>query len=134
MSAILLLYTIDRRHLPDLETGDNVIAEHALRVGDDYDWSGYCMFFTLMYLEEQGITFGTVGEYTLLTPEDRPAVDPARHNIDDLAACLMEELDDGVDDEETAGWTSQAGLESLQLLHDHIERLNGDRVLLLRIC
>jgi hypothetical protein len=63
-----------------------------------------------------------------------PAVDPARYSMEDLAASLMEKLDDGLDDEETAGWASEAASDSLQLLHDQLERLVGDNVLVLWIC
>jgi hypothetical protein len=41
----------------------------------------------------------------------------------------MEELDD----EEAQGWAGQAGLDSLRLLHDSIERLVDSDVLLVRI-
>jgi hypothetical protein len=127
------MYTVDRSHLPALRAGADVLVEHGRRVGQDYGWSGYCMFYTLAYLGDQGVTFDSVGEYLLLESADRVSVDPVRHNMAEIAACLMEELDDGEDDEETQGWASQAGVESLQLLHDQLERLAGDDVLLLRI-
>lgn len=136
MSAILLVYTLDRQYLQALTDDENVLLDHAQRVGQEYDWSGYCMLYTLMYLEEQGTSFDNIGEYTLLTPADRmllDQLDPARHSAAVLDAFLMEHLDDGDDDEEARGWAGEAGLDCLRLLHDNLERLTGSDVLLMRI-
>jgi hypothetical protein len=46
----------------------------------------------------------------------------------------MEDLDDGDDGDEPQGWAGRAGLDSLRLLHDNLERLADDDVLLVRIC
>src|SRR5262249_50883001 len=63
MSAIMVMYTLGRPYVPALNDGDAVLLEHGQRVNHEYDWSGYCMLYTLMYLEERGLVFETVGEY-----------------------------------------------------------------------
>jgi hypothetical protein len=136
MSAILLAYTIDRQYLPVLKD-ENVLLDHAQRVGQEYDWSGYCMLHTLMYLEERGISFDSADEYTVLTPAHRTLLgqlDPARHDVAELDAYLMEELGDGDDGEESQGWAGEAALDSLRLLHDNLEHLVDSDVLLVQIC
>lgn len=137
MSAILLMYNIDRQYVPALKNDQNVLLEHGQRVGQEYDWSGYCMLYTLMYLEERGISFGSTGEYTVLTAAHRTVLDqldPAGHSAAELDAFLMEELDNGDHSEETQGWAGQAGLDSLRLLHESLNRLADSDVLLIQIC
>jgi hypothetical protein len=134
MSAILLMHTIDQQYLPAVTDDRDLLLEHGRRVGRDYDWSGYCMLYTLMYLEERGISFDSAGEYTVLTPAHRPllsSLDPATHSAAELDAFLMEELGDGPDDEE--GWAGQAGLDSLRVLHENLEGLSDGDVLLVQI-
>jgi hypothetical protein len=136
MSAILLTYTIDRQHLPALKD-ENVLLDHAQRVGQEYDWSGECMLYTLMYLEERGINFDSADEYTVLTPAHSALLDqldPARHDAAELDAYLMEELGDGDDGEESQGWAGEAAMDSLRLLHYNLEHLVDSDVLLVQIC
>jgi hypothetical protein len=132
MSAILLMYTIDRQYLPTLKD-ESVLLEHAQDVGQEYDWSGYCMLFTLMYLEERGVSFDSVDEYTVLTPAHRTLLDqlhPARHDAAELDAYLMEAFGNGEDGE---GWAGRAAQDSLRLLHDNLEHLVDCDVLLVKI-
>jgi hypothetical protein len=136
MSAILLTYTIDRQYLPTLKD-ENVLLEHAQEVGQEYDWSGYCMLYTLMYLEERGISFDSADEYTVLTPTHRTLLDqldPAKHDVAELDAYLMEALGNDEDGEESEGWAGEAALDSLRLLHDNLEHLVDSEVLLVQIC
>jgi hypothetical protein len=135
MSAILSLYTLDQKHLPSLEGDAGTVLEHGREVGQEYDWSGYCMLYTLMYLDERGVDLGEFGEYTMLTSADRRVIDqidPAGHDEAELDAYLMQELGDDSDDDR-AGWAGQAGLDSLKLLHDELNRLGDGEVLLIRI-
>jgi hypothetical protein len=143
MSAIMMMYTLGSQYVPALNDGEAILLEYGQRVNQEYGWSGYCMLYTLMYLEEQGLVFETRGEYTILTPADRgflERLDPARHSAAELDAFLMEDLDDGDDgddgddDEERRGWAGQAGLDSLRLLHDQLEHMSDGEVLLVRIC
>lgn len=137
MSAILLMYVIDRQHLPAIEHEDEqVLLEHGRPVAEDYDWSGYCMLYTLVYLDEQDIELGRAGHWTMLTPADRPLLDrltPQAHGAG-LAAFLVESLGDEDDEQGDAEeWAGEAAADSLRVLHDNLERLAGDEVLLVHI-
>jgi hypothetical protein len=130
MSAIVVMYAVDRSHLPALRAGGDGSTEPGPRVGRDYGWSGYCMLYVLEYLREQGLTLAAAGEYDVLTRAELASVDPAGHDLQALSAYLSEELGD----DEAQDWAGPAALESLQLLHEQLGRLTGDDVLLLRIC
>jgi len=136
MSAILEMYAIDRQHLPAVEHDDDVVLEHGRRLAQDYDWSGYCMLYTLVYLEEQDISFDSAGRYTLLTPAHRDLLGeltPERHGAE-LEAFLVESLgDDEDEDDEVRGWAGEAAADSLRVLHDNLERLPDGDVLLVHV-